>query len=99
MLAEEAGRDRDGFGPFSHTDMLLAALVDEARHGNWLLRLINTDKEKRQAVLAHRPEPIHRPGLTRKRNRRASAQAQRILAHMAANRGAAPAGWSDAPAP
>ena len=97
-LASMAKKDRDGFGPFSRTDMLIADLVDAVNLNTYILRLANTDKAKQKSVKP--PEPVYRPGVTpRKRRTRASVEAQRLLEHMRANRGAAPTGWRDVPHP
>ncbi len=99
-LAELAKKARDGHGPWSHTDMLLADLIDAVNANTYILRLANTPKERQKSVKP--AEPIHRPGLVRKRGRGRTTlapEARELLAYMAANHGALPPGqWKDVPA-
>ncbi len=100
-LAELAKRQTDGHGRWSHTDMLLADLIDAVNLSTYILRLANTDPKRAKSVQP--PEPVHRPGLVRKRGRgRATltAEARALLAYMAEHQGALPPGqWKDVPAP
>lgn len=97
-LASMAKKDRDGFGPFSRTDMLIADLIDAVNLNTYILRLANTDPKKAKSVKP--PDPVYRPGVQpRKRRSRTSVEAQALLAHMRANHGAMPDGWRDVAAP
>ncbi len=95
-LAELAKRPRQGFGPMSGTDMILADLIDDVRHNTYVLQLINTDRNKRSQL--KRPEPYPRPGVSRRKSlgnpfREATPEARKVLAHMRANNGALPGTW------
>lgn len=96
-LASMAKRPRQGFGPWSSTDMRLAALEDAVNQNTYVLRLANADPKKARQIRP--PEPVFRPGVTPKRAglgcRPKSDRALRALAHMRANHGSAPAGWTN----
>jgi len=99
-LARLAKGDRPGFAPFSHTDMLIAELIDAVNSVTYVLRLANVDPKKRQQVKP--AEPVHRPGLVRKRRPRvgaASPIARRVLAYMREHNGALPEGWRNSDTP
>jgi len=55
--------------PWSRTDMLLAALVDEMRRSNWLFSVVNSRKGSKQPKY---PDPIVRPGVAGKRRRKSN---------------------------
>lgn len=99
-LAELAKQQRDGHAPWSHTDMLLADLIDSVNIVTFVLRQAHSDPKKQKSIKP--PEPVHRPGLVRKRGRgrTMTPEARQLLAYMAANRGAMPPGqWRDVAAP
>jgi hypothetical protein len=98
-LADLAKRQApDGFGPWSKTDLLIADLIDAVNGNTYVLQLANTDAKKHGKV--PKPEPVHRPGLIRKRRRPTLSDEQRgLLAYMAANRGATPPGWKNVDTP
>lgn len=92
-LAELAKEDADGFGPWSSTDMRLAAVEDAInRNTYWLIR-VNSDKKAN----IKEPEPVHRPGVARKGRRRGrvTAEQRELLAYMRAHNGALPPGWTN----
>jgi hypothetical protein len=89
-LAELAKEDAEGFGPWSHTDMRLAAVEDAInRLTYWLIR-INTDK----AAKIREPEPVRRPGVARKRRRTITAEDLKYLQYLRDNQGAMPPGYA-----
>lgn len=97
-LAELAKQRRDGFGPWSNTDLLLADVVDAVNRNTYVLQLANTDSRKQSKV--PKPEPVHRPGLVRKRRRPTLSDEQRgLLAYMAQHQGATPPGWKNVDRP
>ncbi len=97
-LAAMAKQDRDGFGPFSRTDMLIASLIDAVNRNTYVLQVVNSDPKKTKQIKP--PEPVYRPGVPpRNRRRKATAETAALLAHMRANHGAMPAGWTDTTAP
>jgi hypothetical protein len=93
-LAELANRPNDGYRPMTSVDFTIADLIDDVRHLIYLTRLANTDPKRHNAV--PKPERYPRPGVSRRRGRVVSEQAQRLLAYMRENQGATPAGmWRD----
>lgn len=55
--ADPSARADPEAGRWSHVEMLLAALVDEARRSNYNLLRVNGDKKSKP------PEPVPRPGV------------------------------------
>lgn len=93
-LAELAAQNRNGHGPWSHTDMLLAAVVDAVNANTYVLRLANTDEKGRGKVKPAAPYP--RPGVAGKRNASRpglSDEGRKYLEYLRANQGAMPPGY------
>ncbi len=86
-LAELAAQPRDGHGPWSRTDLRIASLEDAVRENTWWMLRFHL---ARDAPLPP-PEPVHRPGIARKRHGPSDAD-RAYLAHLRANRGALPDG-------
>jgi hypothetical protein len=60
-------------GKWSSTEIMLAALIDEVRHGNWIYVQAHSDRT------VPRPSPVPRPGLPKRRGRIMSLEdAQKI---------------------
>lgn len=59
-LAEQAEAAEPEKGRWSHSDQLLAALVDAVRRVEWVLTLAHSDSKGRKPPV---PDPIRRPGV------------------------------------
>lgn len=97
-LSELATERHDRHHPWSHTDLLIADLIDAVNVNTWVLMQAHVDQAKRKQI--KRPEPVHRPGLVRKRRPKATPQMREVLAYMSANQGALPPGrWKNVEQP
>jgi hypothetical protein len=65
QLAELSKRPREGHGPWSQSELLLAHIGDVIRVQTYILQAINTDKAHRSKLRA--PEPYPRPGVAAKK--------------------------------
>ena len=75
--AEAAAEHNAAEEPWSRTDMLLAAAVDEMRRANWLVSVINSRKGTKAPKY---PDPIVRPGVAAKRRRKSNlSMVQRMI--------------------
>lgn len=92
-LAELGRQRRDGFGAWSHVEMRLAAIEDALRSLDYHLLLINTERQHRSRLRP--PEPVHRPGIVRKRRRQQTAESRELLRYMREHNGALPPTYRD----
>lgn len=82
-LAELAKKPRDGHGPWSHTDLLLASIVDRLGELTYVVMAIAGNKPKP-------PKPVPRPGVISGKSLRTTLRQQAYLAYLRAHRGAEP---------
>lgn len=87
-LAELSKDGPHQHGQWSHTDLRIAALEDVAQRILWRVMQVTSG----QGTKIPFPEPVPRPGVISRSRRRLDPKAQAYLAHLRANRGAAPPG-------
>ncbi len=87
-LAELGAAERKGHGAWTHEALLLAAVIDAVRRLTWRFEQVSFEDGRKIPP----PEPLPRPGVVAKRQRKLNAQGLAYLQYLRTNRGAAPPG-------